>query len=292
MEFNGLAPVHTNNSNDTAVSEPMLFPPFEPMSGLADSHYDPWSAYPSSDSNYMPNNNPFTVWSTNYDSGSAAQPALTATSSGTQSEVDEMPTMDDLYGFPLPSIQESFDAGSTPADNNSSNRRSLPPGFFGNTDFNVPVATNDFQTPVGSVLDSDSGKSRNDPSLGIHEVWQSPTPSNMANLAPLNPGRPQSQSVGPASAPNDDLIRQLFPDIDINNALFGMGNNSTAMPDGKGFGGMNHSAPTSAALDTMPNFTNQGWNDGSMSVPNVEFPSPFNLSQNFSTDDFGWPCYE
>jgi hypothetical protein len=272
----------------------MGFPPFDPMSGLADSQYDPWSVYPSSESNQLPNNNPFSAWPTTFDNSGAAQPALTAASSGTQSEVDEIPTMEDLYNFPMPSIQEGFDVDGTMGDNLNSNRHSLPPGFFGNADFSLPNAPNDYQTPVGSVRGSDSGKSRHDQPLGIFDAWQSPTMPTMANMAQRtatatsNPGRPQSQSVGPASAPNDDLIRQLFPDIDITNSPFGAGNSPIAMQSGKGMGGLPHIAPTSAGTDMSSTFAPQGWNDGSMSVPNDDFPSPFGLSQNFSTEDFGW----
>jgi hypothetical protein len=278
--------VQTNNSIDTTASDPM-FPTFDPMSGLADSQYDPWSVFPSSESNHLPNNNPFSAWPTTFDNSGAAQPALTAASSGTQSEVDEIPTMEDLYNFPMPSIQEGFDLNSASGDNN--NRHSLPPGFFGNADFNLPTAPNDFQTPVGSVRGSDSGKSRNDQPLGYFEAWQSPTMPTMANMAQRsamatsNPGRPQSQSVGPASAPNDDLIRQLFPDIDINNAPFGMGNSPTAMHSGKNMGGVPHMPPTSGAMDMTSGFAPQGWSDGSMTVPNDDFPSPY----SFPTEDFG-----
>lgn len=294
LDFTSLAPVQTNNSIDTTASDSMVFPPFDPMSGLADGQYDPWSVYPSSDSNHLPNNNPFSAWPTTFDNSGATQPALTAASSGTQSEADEIPTMDDLYNFPMPSIQEGFDVDSTMGDNLNSNRHSLPPGFFGNADFSLPAAAGDYQTPVGSVRDSDSTKARNDQSLGFFDAWQSPTMPTMANMAQRtaattsNPGRPQSQSVGPASAPNDDLIRQLFPDIDITNSPFGAGNSPTVMQSGKGFAGAPTTIPTSGSMDMTSSYAPQGWNDGSMSVPNDDFPSPFGLSQNFSTEDFGW----
>lgn len=293
MDFSSLAPVQTNNSVETTASDPMVFPTFDPMSGLADNQYDPWSAFPSSETNHLPNNNPFGAWPTTFDHSGAAQPALTAASSGTQSEIDEIPTMEDLYNFPMPSIQENFGLDGAAADAHNSNRHSLPPGFFGNVDFNMTTAPNDFQTPVGSVRGSDSGKSRSDQPIGYFDTWQSPTMPTMANMAQRsamatsNPGRPQSQSVGPANAPNDDLIRQLFPDIDINNAPFGIGNSPTAMQTSKGIGSQPHIAPSSGAMDMPSGFAPQGWSDGSMSVPNDDYPSPYSLGQNYSTDDFG-----
>lgn len=287
-DFSSLAPVHTSNSIETTASDSVGFPAFDAsMSGLGDSQYDPWSVFPSSESGHLPDNNPFSAWPTTFDTSATAQPALTAASSGTQSEVDEIPTMEDLYSFPMPSIQESFDMDST-ADAQTSNRHSLPPGFFGNTDFNLSTAPNDFQTPVGSIRGSDSSKSRND----YFDSWQSPTMPSMSNMAQRsaaatsNPGRPQSQSVGPANAPNDDLIRQLFPDIDINNPSFGMANSPSTMQTGKFMGGLPSVPPTSSAMDMdmTSTFAPQGWNDGSMSVPNDDFPSPF--GQNFTGDDF------
>lgn len=295
IDFSTLGPVQTNQSVDSIVSEPSsMFPPFDPMSGMADASYDPWSAYPSADSNGMPNNNPFSVWATAFDNSNVAQPALTAASSGTQSEIDEIPSVDDMYGFSMPSIQEdgAFNMDSSSGDNSNSNRRSLPPNFFGNMDFTVPNMTADeFQVPVGtfgSEIDKDKSMS-NDQSFAMSEVWNTPTMPTMTSIAQRstpaasNLGRPTSHSVGPGNAPSEDIIKQLFPDFDINNGLFASGNSPTAM-DNSANKRMSSLPVNSSSvgmdlgpMDESIGFTSQPWSDGSLSMPNDAFANPFNL---------------
>ncbi|KAF2172850.1 hypothetical protein M409DRAFT_49369 [Zasmidium cellare ATCC 36951] len=302
IDFSSLGPIQTNQSYDSAASD-NAFPPLDPMSGITDASYDPWSAFPSADSN-VPNNNPFGVWATAFDFSNTAQPALTAASSGTQSEIDELPTMDDLYGYPMPSIQEdmgSFGDDMAGGDSNS-NRRSLPPNFFGNTDFTMPDLANDWQTPVNGLPGSDDGKSKSlvdDQSLGLPEAWNTPTMPSMTSIAQRpavptsNPGRPQSHSVGPGSAPNDDMIRSLFPEFDFENAML-EGNSPTAMESStKRMGGMamNTSADV-GPMDETTAFTTQPWSDGSLSVPADNFTSPYNLDQDFSSQDFTGNWYQ
>ncbi|KAF1823591.1 copper-fist-domain-containing protein, partial [Dissoconium aciculare CBS 342.82] len=131
IDLNALGLVQTNQSVDSIESN--AFPMFDPSSGV-DSQ-DPWSTFPSSDSLVFPNNNPFGAWATTFDASTLVQPALTAGSSCTQSDIDEIPPTDDMYNFTMPSIAEDFDLNDATADGNNVNRRSLPPNFFGNTDF-------------------------------------------------------------------------------------------------------------------------------------------------------------
>ncbi|KXT04394.1 hypothetical protein AC578_3574 [Pseudocercospora eumusae] len=305
IDLSTLGPIQTNQSIDSATSDSVPFSSFDPMSGVADSSFDPWSVFPSSES--MPNNNPFSAWPTNFDSSSITQPALTAASSGTQSEIDEIPAMEDLYGFPMPSIQEdaaaatAFETLSADNDGSSINRRSLPPNFFGNADFSLPNLPNEWQSPIGSVHGSDEGKSKQgagDQALGLPNVWSTPAMPMMSGMArrpsPVtsHPSRPHSHSVGPGSAPNDELIRSLFPDIDINNGTFGSTTGSpTAMETSKRLGGLPNVTSAAIPMDEDIGFTTtQSWSDGSLSVPNDDYPSPFD--QTFTGQSYNnesWP---
>lgn len=300
VDFSTLGPVQTNQSMESIVSEPTsMFPAFDPMSGLADGSYDPWSAYPSADSSSMPNNNPFGVWATNSDTSNVAQPALTAASSGTQSEIDEIPNVDDMYGFSMPSIQEDTGAFSVEgASSDNTNRRSLPPNFFGNIDFSMPNLTaGEFQTPVGNYA-SATNKAKNmsnDQALGMSDVWNTPTMPSMTSIAQrstpaTSSGRPTSHSVGPGNAPSEDIIKQLFPDFDINNGFFVSANSPAPMEiANKRIGDPPMNAPMDLGpMDESVGFTSQPWSDGSLSMPNDAFSTPYNLDQDFTTNQDYW----
>ena len=142
VDFVGLDSVRTNETAHSTTSEAGL-QQMDPMSALADNFFDPWSAFPSGDSQTMPNNNPFGVWATAHDLTGINQPALTAASSGTQSEADEIPAMEDVFEPGMPSIQEDPSRnGLIPDNSNQVNRRSLPPNFFGNADFAMSAFNN------------------------------------------------------------------------------------------------------------------------------------------------------
>lgn len=304
IDFSNLGPIQTNQSYDSTASD-NAFPPLDPMSGMADASYDPWSAFPSADSSNIPNNNPFGVWATTFDFSNTAQPALTAASSGTQSEIDELPTVDELCGYTMPSIQEdmgNFSDDMVGGDSNS-NRRSLPPNFFGNTDFTMPDLANEWRTPVNGLPDTDDGKPKSlvdDQALCLPEAWNTPTMPSMTSIAQRpamptsNPGRPQSYSVGAGSAPNDDMIRQLFPEFDFENAML-EGNSPTAMDpsSAKKMGGMtmNTSVDVGPMGETTA-FTTQPWSDGSLSVPADNFTNPYTLDQDFSSQDYTGNWYQ
>lgn len=302
IDFNNLEPLQTDQVQ-SAISDNYSFTPLEPLSAMADSQFDPWSALPSSESTGMPNNNPFGVWPTNNDTIGIAQPALTAASSGTHSEIDEVPPMDESYGFGMPSIQEdtgSFNFNSSMGPNSpQANRRSLPPNFFKSSDFMLPDLGGDWQQAQvsGFTNPADSAQKPFDSSqtMSYDDVWQMPTFPPMTDLPhrqlgglPITTGRPASQSVGPSSAPNDDVIRQLFPDF-VDNDVFGSANTAQGFSDGaKSMPSVN---ATSAPMDFGPmdeniGFTSQSWTDGSMSVPNDGFTTPYNLDQDFSNPDF------
>lgn len=298
IDFSSLGPVQTNQSIDSNRSDPTSFPAFDPMSGVADGSYDPWSVFPSAES--MPNNNPFGAWPTNFDTSSITQPALTAASSGTQSEIDEIPAMEDLYGFPMPSIQEdaatAFEAMPAENDSGAINRRSLPANFFGNLDLNLPNLTSDWQSPMGSPGSSEEGKTKRngvDQPLRLADIWSTPTmPITTLARRPSpvtsHPSHSQSHSVGPGSAPNDDLIRSLFPDIDINNDNFGSSTSSPTAMDpattSKRLAGLPVVSPTSMPIDEDIGFTSQPWSDGSLSVPSDEYSNTFD--QDFPSQSY------
>jgi hypothetical protein len=284
IDFSNLAPVQTNQSMQSTTSDAFGYTAVEPLSAMAESTFDPWSAFPSADSN-VPNNNPFGVWPTNHDAVGLAQPALTAASSGTQSEIDEIPPIDDAFTFDaMPSIQE--DTGSFNLDalqesgSPQSNRRSLPANFFKA----VPEGV-EWPTTFDNLLQGGPQQQQNVAhSLNIDDMWEG---SNLPSItdAPKhhsgglpNTTRPVSRSVGPTAAPSDDILRSLFPDMDLNgNYLASDSNQVISSGDGQmSFSGM----------DENNGFTSQPWSDGSVSVPADPFTSPYDLDNDFSNPDF------
>lgn len=198
VDFSDLGQTRTNESAD--------FPPFDNMDTLLESPFDDWP--PLEDiSAGMPNNNPFGAWPTNAETG-LAQPALTAASSGTQSEIDEIPILEDVYTHGMPSIAEvnfDLDTGSP-----QTNRRSLPPGFFGNIDFSSPT-TDEWQ----AQMQDNEMNNKPSPAMMFTDPWQSNLQVPAPNSTTFNAGRPMARSVGPANAPSGDIIKQLFPDMDV-----------------------------------------------------------------------------
>jgi len=287
IDFGALSQVQTNRSIESV--DPAPFPTFDPMSGI-DCAYDPWSTYPSGES-FDLQNNPFGAWATTFDGSALAQPALTAASSTTHSDIDEIPPMDEMYHFNMPSIAED---DGTMNDGNNTNRRSLPPNFFGNADFST-MDINDWQMPDGmSEQKLESNKARLlTSSPGPNDSWPTPTMTYANNRSTPNgfsSGRPQSHSIGPGSAPHDDLIRQLFPDIDVaSNFGSGVSPGDMASLAMKRFGGLPFGDMTSAPMDfpvaNDDGFVAQPWADGSVSVPNDALSAPFNLDQDFTTSD-------
>lgn len=307
LDFASLGLVRSHQSFDSVASDNFAFSPLDPVSGLAE-HYDPWSNFPSAEANNLPDNNPFGVWATTYDNGAVNQPALTAASSGTQSEIDEIPTTEEMYGFPMPSIQEdpSMGVNGEPTMGNESpvNRRSLPPNFFGNSDFSLPRLDNEWEMPITDLNNPDDNKTKSmetDTHLDFGDAaWVNvASPSiAMAQRSQSTSTRPHAPtSAGPSRAPNDEIIKQLFPGIEIDGGIFGAHSPSmTASTAGvrkRGSSAAARSGPTSAPVDftdpTMDDsvaFTTQSWSDGSISVPNDAFTSPFQLDQEFSSPEF------
>ena len=303
IDFTTLTQIQTNQSIQSTMSDSFGYPSYETMSGVTENTFD-WSAGPSADPSGMPNNNYFGVWPTSSDNSNAGQPALTAASSGTTSEIDEIPPMEDVYGVAMPSIQEDvdFDLINVPSGNSpQTNRRSLPPSFFGNLDQMMPGMYPEFQATVDNVNVPDENKIRNQQSnlsSSFDETWQMPArpfpgmPQRSLGGLPAGP-RPQSRSLGHANAPGDEIIRQLFPDIDIN------GNNTfppTSSPQmdfspnkittGQQMLGITSSPIDFSPMDADVGFTSQPFSDGSMSIPNDTFGSPYEIDQDFSSQDF------
>lgn len=241
---------------------------FGPGSGNADSQYDPWSALGSGDLAGLANTNPFDMWPNPQDAANLlVQPALTAASSGTHSEVDETPPIDESCGpWHMPSIQEdtgAFDMSDpylTGMQNNP-NRHSLPPSFFGNANLNFLSQPNDaptsaaagtkftpFDTSKPSTSNPfDSHQTSNIPQLDDNS-WQ-PTPLPLLTQMPHrlrqphnqhqtksnnynnNHSRPPARSLGPSNAPTNDVMRELFPELEDDNGL-NPASSSAYSPDG------------------------------------------------------------
>jgi hypothetical protein len=303
VDFSGLDSVRTNETAQSTTSE-SGFQTMEPVSSVADTFFDPWSAFPTGDSQTMPNNNPFGVWPTAHDLSGVNQPALTAASSGTQSEVDEIPIMEDVFEPGMPSIQEDPSRnGSMPDNSNQVNRRSLPPNFFGNADFamsafnnsniNWPSQFEAYNNPNDKMKTMDMQQSPM-----YDNSWQMPI-SQPAQAAPLLSmgGLPHSnapsmpQSSGSATPP-DDIMRTLFPEMDFDNDTFGADAaykqaNPTSAPS------ISSGVDLGALSDQDMGFTAQSWTDGSLSVPNDPFTSPYAYPDEFANQNYssGWTQY-
>jgi hypothetical protein len=301
IDFVGLDSVRTNDTAPSATSE-SGYQTVDPMSSVADNFFDPWSALPTGDSQLLPNNNPFGVWPTAHDLSGVNQPALTAASSGTQSEADEIPIMEDVFEPGMPSIQEDISNPSRnslmPDNTNQVNRRSLPPNFFGNADFAMTAFnTNNWPTQFDAYNNTtDKLKTMDTQQSSMFDnAWQMPVSQPMHD-APLNNmgGLPVStapsipQSSGSATPP-DDIMRSLFPEMDFDNDTFGaesaykQANQTSAPSIGSG-------VDLGALSDQDMGFATQSWTDGSLSVPNDPFTSPYAFPDDFASQNYtsGW----
>lgn len=299
IDFAGLDSVRTNDTTQSAASE-SGYQAVDPMSAVGDGFFDPWSALPTGDSQTMPNNNPFGVWPTAHDLSGVNQPALTAASSGTQSEADEIPVMEDVFEPGMPSIQEDVNDGRNgmlPDNSNQINRRSLPPNFFGNTHFAMNAFNNNWSGQFdGFNTANDKSKAVDlQQSSMFDNVWQMPT-SQSTHDAPLHamgglplsnaPSIPQSSG---SRTPPDDIMRTLFPEMDFDNDTFGADNafkqaNQTSAPS------ISSGVDMGALSDQEMNFATQSWTDGSLSVPNDPFTSPYAFPDDFTSQTYasGW----
>ncbi|QIX01916.1 hypothetical protein AMS68_007433 [Peltaster fructicola] len=269
VDYSDLAQISTNESLPSAAGD--AFPPFDQMSTLLESPFDNWPSLQGVEA-AMPNNNPFGAWTT--DAAGMVQPALTVASSGTQSEIDEIPSMDDPYTHGMPSIQEiNFDLNDPMLGNSlQTNRRSLPPSFFGNLDFTNSVE--DWQAePSEGITNNDKPST---PSFVFTDPWQ----ANMrVSTTYASPGRPMARSVGPGSAPSADIMKQLFPDMDVETNANGY---RPRMQD------PSNSISVSEEDDTL---VSQPWADGSLSVPMDPYGTPLGMDAGFGGPDFsahGW----
>ena len=303
VDFVGLDSVKTNDTAPSTTSE-SGFQQIDPMSALADNFFDPWSAYPSGDSQTMPNNNPFGVWPTSLDLNGIHQPALTAASSGTQSEADEIPAMEDVFEPGMPSIQEDVVNPNgdplMPGNPNQGNRRSLPPSFFGNTDFAMS-AFNNWPTQL-NAYDNMGDKTKAvdlQTTSMFDDAWQMPVsqPTNDAPLQPLG-GLPMSsnarsipQSTG-TSTPPDDIMRTLFPEMDFDNDAF-VADNAYKPTTQSSAPSLNGGMDLGALSDQEVGFAAQSWTDGSLSVPNDPFTSTYAFPNEYSGQSYapGWNQY-
>lgn len=300
LDFAGLDAVRTNETAQSTTSE-SGFQMMEPVSSVADTFFDPWSAFPSGDSQTMPNNNPFGVWPTAHDLSSVNQPALTAASSGTQSEADEIPIMEDVFEPGMPSIQEDLSRnGLIPDNSNQVNRRSLPPNFFGNADFAMSAFNNsNINWPAQfEVYNNTNDKTKSvdmQQSPMYDNSWQMPIsqPTQPAPLLsmgglPISNAPSVPQSSGSATPP-DDLMRTLFPEMDFDNDNFGADNaykqaNPTSAPS------ISSGVDLGSLSDQDMGFAAQSWTDGSLSVPNDPFASPYAYPDDFTSQNYssGW----
>ncbi|OQN98344.1 hypothetical protein B0A48_15611 [Cryoendolithus antarcticus] len=297
FDFAGYMPIQ-NPEGEISTTSDSMFPPLEPLSSMSDYTFDPWSAFPSADGQLVPNNNPFGVWPTT--APDLAQPALTAASSGTQSEVDEVPMMEDFEPG-MPSIQEddgTFDFDGLPTNSPSLNRRSLPANFFGNADFDLPDMSNEWQDSVGPANSTAESSKAVDGIMALDGAWQIPAFADNTIVTPdsgddafttYTSGRETARSVRSVNTPNDDLMRSLFPEMDFTSTVNTQSVTMSEATKSSAFLSQFSSADAPNSFDAFPDaddFTSQPWTDGSINVPNDRFTSSYAFDQDFSSQDY------
>lgn len=281
LDFASLTPMRTNESAHSATSSNFEFPPFDQMSGFSEDDLDPWTDMSTLDTTTIkPNQSSLQAWP---EAMYNRQPDFATAPSATQSESDDVGSVESIYGISLPSFSGDPSGFNLDMSNPSSpnfNRHSLPPGFFGNADFTHGNMSNEWQTAIANSAAAHQGQLSGSP-LGMEGAWQQPARSAVtASPGPYESSptgtRPQSRSVGPSSAPNNDALRELFPDMDLDN-IPNLSQSQPQLVSRKTFSGMPSSVPTSApvAFEQQPlqsspegSMQPQPWMDGSYSIPN------------------------
>lgn len=243
--------------------------------GMVDrANLEDWASFSLEDLLSISGNDTLGLFNSNLDVNNLVQPALTAASSGTQSEIDEIPAIEDVYARGMPSIAEDvgFDQNSQSVNNPSqNNRRSLPPSFFGNVDFTVPDLDLEWQAQLPPF--ESNAKPTQD--VAFNDPWQNTVPqvrNAYGNFGTT--GRPASQSLGSSSAPNVDVLKQLFPDMEMDESMGPASPRTNAAYE---------TAFTTASMDSLQidaeslqnTVQRQIWQDGSMSIPNDVYASTF-----------------
>ncbi|TKA26846.1 hypothetical protein B0A50_04292 [Salinomyces thailandicus] len=315
MDFGNLDASQLGQADASTAGRGYPFVPIEPLSGVSDRFNDPWQKWPPGDHATMPANNYFGVWPSSIDNIGLGQPALTAASSGTHSEIDEIPAMDDTYSFGMPSIQEDtgnayfsdFAAPGSP----QINRHSLPPDFSMLASANSDWPLADYNGYMGN--DSTAirdGKDHEAPQgLGFPDpntVWPLPSfptitdlPHRQGNGAPTS-GRPASHPFLSSPQPintngEDDPFADLFPGLNCQ-ASSNYYNSNTNSPSQPNFAAadFSKSVPSTNSTSAPIGFRSAPqhcsghssdahnpltpapwWVDGSMSMPGAAFGPPF-----------------
>ena len=271
----------------------------DPVSGLLESPFDPWSAFPSADSGALSTNNPFGSWPTSFDLASIGQPALTVASSSTQSESDENPFAEDGFGYQMPSIREDINNDVTMLSAGAPlelNRRSLPPGFFGNTDFGTEQGPGDWPVASEAWNSNVQGKARDGGTSGYNETWQVPSVLNVPSIPQQafaevrSSSQPRSRSNLPDYVQNQDVIKQLFPDFDADYDMFAS-NGGPQIDARKGINdrsrASNVSAPSEVGpMDEVTDFNGLMWDNSILRSPNDIFTNSYDMDQDFTTSQY------
>jgi hypothetical protein len=201
----------------------------------------------------------------------------------------------------MPSIQEdvNFDRnGLMPDNTNLNNRRSLPPNFFGNADFAMTFNNTNWPAQFDAYNNTNDKMKVMDlqqQSPMFDNTWQMPMsqplgeapPHPVAGLPmPAAPSIPQSSGT---RTPPDDIMRTLFPEMDFDDDTFGADNtfkqaSQTSAPS------ITSAIDLGALSDADMTFVTQSWTDGSLSVPNDPFTSPYAFSDDYSSQNYssGW----
>lgn len=297
MDFASLTPMRTNESAHSATSSTVGFPAFDHMSGFSEDDMDPWTDMSGLDTTTVkPTNQNRLQALSSYSPDASYQPDMTDPSSGAQSESDDVASVGSIYGISMPSYQAEPPLDMSNPNSPNTNRHSLPPGFFGNADFSHGSMTNEWQTAVANSAAAHHGKLSSSP-LNIEGAWQqrsvmSNSPTSYDN-SPIG-SRPQSRSLGPSSAPNNDVLRELFPEMDLDN-ISNLSQSQPQLASRKTFSGMPSSMLTSApiAFNQQPVFeqqalqqsteggmTSQPWTDGSYSIPHDNYTEPLSYESD------------
>jgi hypothetical protein len=131
------------------------------------------------------------------------------------------------------------------------------------------------------------------------DAWQMPVsqPTNdmpiqtMGGLPMSSNARSIPQSTG-TSTPPDDIMRTLFPEMDFDNDAF-VADNTYKQASQSSAPSLTSGVDLGAMSDHEVGFSAQSWTDGSLSVPNDPFTSPYAFPNDFSNQGYasGWNQY-
>lgn len=265
---------------------------FEPLAKSLDDSYGPWPAIPSAEPETYAVDDHLGLWSAASGSAPPSQTSTTAASSGTYSEIEDIPEVDESCTAYGPYVDHTIDRANVASallDFVATNyRHSLPPGFFGNTNFSVPGLN---YTGESSLYDTAGRTGSQAYTQQTDRAWQTcgvqgmgPTPRQ----ASQDTLQARSQSDMHISPSKGGLTGSFFPEVDIDRSHYAHFHDSPSqMHTNFGWGDF-------AASETDPfdfgtsdvDFVAPQWGHNSTNVPDDNVTMPMSMDMDFIDPGF------